>query len=142
MEIQIYTDSKKKDKNYEMAISEYAKRLTPFCKISVKKVKAYPKPELSKDTALITVIPGHNSISSPDLAKHINELNINGISKIIYIIFDSAEQSDSYLSTYEIADTHAFCLSSFSMSKELTTVVLCEQIYRAYTILNNITYHK
>ena len=36
----------------------------------------------------------------------------------------------------------AFNLSSFTMSPDLTTVVLTEQLYRAYTIMNNITYHK
>ena len=37
-----------------------------------------------------------------------------------------------------VEDIEEFNISSFAMSSSLTTVVLTEQIYRAYTIMNNI----
>ena len=74
----------------------------------------------------------------------LEQLGLSGYSRIEFVI---AEQS---------ADTHTdgisrspgdpelsiFSLSGFTMSVDLTTVILTEQLYRAYTILNHITYHK
>ena len=40
------------------------------------------------------------------------------------------------------ADMENFSLCSVQPSAEMTALLLSEQTYRAYTILNNITYHK
>ena len=62
-----------------------------------------------------------------------NSLNSWGTSKIIlYIGYDESLT----------ADMENFSLCSVQPSAEMTALLLSEQTYRAYTILNNITYHK
>ena len=72
-------------------------------------------------------------ISSEDYAARINSLTSSGTSKInFYIGYDESLT----------ADMENFSLCSVQPSAEMTALLLSEQTYRAYTILNNITYHK
>ena len=70
-------------------------------------------------------------------AAKIEELGLSGYSRIEFVVADPATVYD-----LDIAKFSPFSLSGFTMSIDLTTVVLTEQLYRAYTILNHITYHK
>ncbi len=68
-----------------------------------------------------------------DYAARINSLTSSGTSKInFYIGYDESLT----------ADMENFSLCSVQPSAEMTALLLSEQTYRAYTILNNITYHK
>lgn len=135
MEIIIHMDTKKIDTEYRQAIDEYTKRTSPFCKVSIKTYKNIKKINLSHNSKKYIIVPGTETLTSPELASLIQELNLNGISCIEFII--TTQKNLEILN-----DTEIFNLSSFSMSIDLTAVVLTEQLYRAYTILNNITYHK
>lgn len=135
MEIIIHMDAKKIDTCFKEAIEEYIKRTSPFCKVSIKTYKKIIKPDMSKSSKKYILSPSSNTITSEELASLIKELNINGCSCIEFIVSNNAIHLEEY-------DTETFSVSSFSMSTDLTTVVLTEQLYRAYTILNNITYHK
>lgn len=133
MEIIIHLNCKKIDKDYSLAIQEYIKRTSPFCKIKLQTYKNYGKLSFNKSSKQYVVLPGSNTISSTDLADNIAQLNLNGYSCIEFVIgheFSSIDNID------------IINISSFSMDSQLLTVVLTEQLYRAYTILNNITYHK
>lgn len=147
MEITIYVNRKKFDRDFLAAAEEYIKRTSPYCRMQLK-------PSLHRDrlaagkggrTMTYAVVPGTDTITSPALADLIQGLNLHGISSIEYIICRDEADYRQLSSVYEAAHGTAlpcFCLSSFSLDEELCAVVLCEQIYRAYTILNNITYHK
>lgn len=141
MEIIIHVESKKLDKNLQLAVNEYIKRTSPFCKIIIKLYKTLDKINHRLSSKIYYVIPGINSPSSEELSGLIENISINGTSCIEFVIKnnDIIDQLSSHC-----IPPHAeiFYLSSFSMSTDLTTVVLTEQIYRAYTITNNITYHK
>lgn len=157
MEITIHLTAKKLDTDYKNAIDEYCKRTSPYCKLNVK---LYKKPDAliqmlnpdkkKNNTHVLCIIPSEKTISSPDLADRINTLNLNGISSIDCIILENDNEAravypDINNSLFEITDYNnptLFSISSFEFGNELCAVVLCEQIYRAYTILNNILYHK
>lgn len=135
MEILIHIETKKIDTSYKKAIEEYVKRTSPFCKVSIKTYKNIEKISFNKSSKKYIVIPGKETMSSPELADMIQTLNLNGCSCIEFIISENKVISDS-------SEISKFCISSFGMNVDLNAVVLTEQIYRAYTILNNITYHK
>ena len=137
MEINIHIEAKKLDKNLKLAIEEYVKRTSPYCRINIKLYKSLEKLTMKAGSKAYQIVPGNNSPSSPELAQLINKLNVNGFSCIEFIIANSEEAPN--ITEHELEE---FNLSSFTMSPDLTTVVLTEQIYRAYTIMNNITYHK
>ncbi len=136
MEIILHTTIKKYDTHYKKALDEYIKRTLPFCRVNLKTYKNLHNISFKNNSFIINVCPGNSTISSPELSKLIQDINLKGISCIEFVLSNQQQLMES------IASQHSLNISSFNMSEELTTVVLAEQIYRAYTILNNITYHK
>lgn len=157
MDITIHINTKKPDKDYQAAINEYCKRTSPFCKLSVryhKKAESvlqlFENTQKKNNTHIICIVPGKASVSSLELADGIKNLNLHGISSIHCIIADSSFESaidfnnfnSSLLEIKNYDMPSVLNISSFEFDNCLSAVVTCEQIYRAYTILNNITYHK
>ncbi len=140
MEIIIHVESRKMDKDLQLAVDEYVKRTSPYCKVTLKLFKNPDKLTFKNSSKIYSVVPGHNSPTSEGLAKLIEANNLHGVSCIEFLIQDTVSSNSVNTTLNQL--TEPFNLSTFSMSPELTTVVLTEQIYRAYTIMNNITYHK
>lgn len=144
MEILIHIEKKKLDTDYGKAVAEYVKRLSAFCRVRCIYYKDLSKLTMHNSSACFRVVPGRDTISSEDFAIKLEQLGLSGYSRIEFVI---AEQSDG---THTDAISRSpgdpkfsiFSLSGFTMSVDLTTVILTEQLYRAYTILNHITYHK
>ena len=137
MEILIHIEKKKLDTDYEKAVAEYVKRLSAFCRVRCIYYKDLSKLTMHNSSACFRVVPGHDTISSEDFAIKLEQLGLSGYSRIEFVVADPATVYD-----LDIAKFSPFSLSGFTMSIDLTTVVLTEQLYRAYTILNHITYHK
>lgn len=134
MHINIYINKKIKDKNIKNATEEYLKRLSKYCKIKTINIKKKDNLEsILRDSKYSILISNkEKSISSEDLAKNISSLNINGISELnIFIETDSNLIYDS-----------SFCLTYLNFSEEIDYMILLEQIYRSYRIINNEPYHK
>lgn len=145
MEILIHIEKKKLDIEYAKAVAEYVKRLSAFCRVKCIYYKDFSRLALSASSACFLVVPGKDTISSEEFALKIEQIGLSGISRIEFIIpkksFDVLSDNNWADSTGR-SDFPSFSLSGFTMSPDLTTVVLTEQLYRAYTILNHITYHK
>ena len=145
MEILIHIEKKKLDIEYAKAVAEYVKRLSAFCRVKCIYYKDFSRLALSASSACFLVVPRKDTISSEEFALKIEQIGLSGISRIEFIIqkksFDVLSDNNGADST-EHSDFPSFSLSGFTMSPDLTTVVLTEQLYRAYTILNHITYHK
>jgi 23S rRNA (pseudouridine1915-N3)-methyltransferase len=93
--------------------------------------------EISERTYLINVNSKGNVISSEDLAEKFSELALAGQSDVTFII------GENELSK-EIIDKTSYCLaiSKFDIDVSVLTVILFEQIYRAYRINKGEPYHK
>ncbi|MBQ9200510.1 MAG: 23S rRNA (pseudouridine(1915)-N(3))-methyltransferase RlmH [Lachnospiraceae bacterium] len=131
MDIILHIDEKKLETSYEMALNEYFKRTLPFANIKKILYKDITKLTLHKKSYIFVINYDTDSYTSEELAKRISDISISGCSCIEFII------SDSFLSDYE-----PFTLSSMKLENGIAAVCLAEQIYRAYTIINNISYHK
>lgn len=144
MEIIFHLTTKKISSDYQDAISEYAKRLSPFCKLTIKTYKNLSTINLSKSSKIYLISPSKNTIDSVSLADQINQLTIEGYSTIEYIISET-ENLDNIKETL-LSSSNVSCdnfhISSFHLGVEMSATVMAEQIYRAFTILNNIKYHK
>lgn len=132
MEIIIHVEKRKLDSFYAQAIAEYAKRLSPFCKYKLITYKDFSKLSVKETSSLYLVVPGMHTLSSEELAACIENEGLSGQSRLEFIICEHG--------LYKAAKQ--LSISGFAMSCDLTAVVLTEQLYRAYTILNHITYHK
>ncbi len=144
MEILIHIEKKKLDSEYTKAVAEYVKRLSAFCRVKCIYYKDFSKLELQNSSACFHVVPGAETISSEEFAATIEQLGLSGYSRIEFVIAAQEKAYTNAMTAYDpdTAKITRFSLSGFAMSVDLTTVVLTEQLYRAYTILNHITYHK
>ncbi|MDO4792558.1 MAG: 23S rRNA (pseudouridine(1915)-N(3))-methyltransferase RlmH [Filifactor alocis] len=129
MKITIVSKLKKPPSFCKAAIDEYKKRLSRYANFSLLS-ELSPRFKDKKDCLILQVRTGKRSPSSEEFSQEISKYNREGISHLIFLIDDVQEGAcDMYLSSLDI-------------SPELRTVLLLEQIYRAFRIQNNEPYHK
>ncbi|MBQ9155227.1 MAG: 23S rRNA (pseudouridine(1915)-N(3))-methyltransferase RlmH [Eubacterium sp.] len=146
MKYELYLFGKKNSKSYhKKAIDEYMKRLSRYCKISctiIGKQKEWEKAWAEHDQKVL-VLPGKESVSSEEFSRMLGSFEMSGNSKLAYFIPDIITQKDwCEIVIRDKKDIHILNLSDLSMGTGLCGVVLAEQIYRGYRILNNHPYHK
>lgn len=142
-EIYIYTEEKQ-ESFYKAAMAEYEKRLTRYCKLKVKYIKKEKDVDklIASEEKLYVVIPGDHQKSSEELSAWIGEMENSGRKKLVFFI-PGPKILEKKEEEFRKADKiDFFSLSDFDMGTYLFGVVLEEQIYRAYRILNNHPYHK
>lgn len=142
-----------------MAIDEYSKRLSRYCKLKIIEVPDEKAPEQMsisqemivknregerilkhvRDNAyVITLEIKGKMLSSDELASHVSRLGIEGKSNIVFVIGGSIGLSEEVMarSNYKLS------FSNMTFPHQLMRVILLEQIYRAYRINHNEPYHK
>lgn len=133
------------------AEKEYIKRLSRFCKLNIFEVEeknneSSPEITLEKEGKdILAKCKGYiilmdregKNFSSEDFAQKINSLSLRQ-SEFTFIIGSSFGVSENVKK--KASEKLSFGLSTFPHN--LARIMLLEQIYRAYTILNNIRYHK
>ena len=122
------------------AVKEYSKRISGYARLNVKETKNDREliPNLSKKGFKIALCVEGKQLSSEELASKIESVASSGISDVTFVIGDSDGMGE---------DVKAECDLRLSFSKmtfphQLMRVILLEQIYRAFTIINNGKYHK
>lgn len=159
MKITVITVGKIKEKYLEDAIAEYSKRLSRYCKLEIIQVADEKTPGRAsevvetqikdkegerilshiKDTAYVVALAIEGKmISSEELAELIDGLGVRGESHIQFVIGGSLGLSKKVL---ERAD-YKLSFSRMTFPHQLMRVILLEQIYRSYRIVNGEPYHK
>ena len=149
--IKIICVGKIKEKYFTDAIKEYQKRLSKYTKLEIVEVNDYDgdistilKKEseqilknINDKSYIITLeIEGQN-IDSVELSKKIDNVLISN-PDITFIIGGSYGLSDDIKnkSNYKLS------FSKMTFPHQLFRVILLEQIYRSFKIINNESYHK
>ncbi len=150
--IKLITVGKIKEKYLKDAILEYTKRISKYTKLEIIELPDYDydnkqivlekekeniiKHINSRDYVITMQIEGKN-ISSEDFADKIDKVFVTN-PNIVFIIGGSYGLHD------DIKKISNFSLSFSKMTfpHQLFRVLLLEQIYRAYKIINNESYHK
>ena len=148
--IKIVCVGKIKEKFLSLAIAEYLKRLSKYTKIDIvqvpdeanaeKALKVEGEKILSKikpDEYVIALDISGDSISSIDFAKKIDSV-FNNYSKLTFVIGGSYGLS----SLVKKRSNYLLSFSKMTFPHQMFRVILLEQIYRAYKINNNESYHK
>jgi 23S rRNA (pseudouridine1915-N3)-methyltransferase len=133
MNIKIYVAGEKIEKTFLEGIKEYEKRLSRYCKIklqSFKNEEQLVKKLTDKSYKILVSINGE-MVTSEELAEKINQFGITGKSDITFIIGADKLPHDELLA-----------ISPMEMDLGIKTLIMFEQIYRSYRILNNEPYHK
>lgn len=158
MTIKIYAIGKIKD-FYKAGSDEYIKRLSGYTKIEMIELKdesISEKPSLSEiekakdiegkrvisllknNEYLIGLDLNKKEYTSEEFASFINNKIIENGSSISFVIGGSYGLSDELKKRVDTSIT----LSKLTFPHQLARLVLLEQIYRAFKIINNETYHK
>ena len=147
--IKIICVGKVKEQFFRDAINEYLKRLSKYTKLEIielndenngdilkKESESILKNINDKDYVITLEIEG-KEISSLELSKKIDEtLIIN--SNIVFVIGGSLGLDNivKERSNYKLS------FSKLTFPHQLFRVILLEQIYRSFKIINNESYHK
>ncbi|MBQ5544191.1 MAG: 23S rRNA (pseudouridine(1915)-N(3))-methyltransferase RlmH [Clostridia bacterium] len=157
--VQILCVGNLKEAYWRDACEEYAKRLGAFCKFSVTELpesrlpKSYSDADVAKVIAtegerlLAKVSPGDfvaamciegKMLSSTALAEELSRAAVNGKSRVTFIIGGSYGLSDAVKSRADLR----LSMSPMTFPHQLARVMLCEQLYRAFSIQAGTKYHK
>lgn len=158
MKIKIYAIGKIKD-FYKDGVNEYIKRLSTYAKVEMFELKDESLPEnpsikeiekakniegqrvlslLKNNEYLIALDLNKKEMNSVEFAKFIKEMIENNGSLISFVIGGSYGLSDELKARCNFSVS----FSKFTFPHQLARLILVEQIYRAFKILNNETYHK
>lgn len=159
MKITILCVGKIKEKFYREAIQEYSKRLSRYCKLEIIEVADEKTPDNASETVerqikekegermerylkegafVCALAIDGKQLDSVELSEKLEQLATNGISHIIFLIGGSLGMSDTLLKRADLK----LSFSKMTFPHQLMRVILLEQIYRGYRIMNHEPYHK
>ena len=159
MNITVISVGKLKEKYLKMAIDEYSKRLSRYCKLNIIELADEQTPDNAseKDELIIKDKEGKKilsnikdnmyvvtldlkgkMISSEELSKFIDNCGVRGDSNICFVIGGSLGLSQEVLRR----GNYSLCFSKMTFPHQLFRVMLLEQIYRSFRISNGEPYHK
>ena len=156
MKIKIIALGKIKEKFLKDGIDEFLKRLTPYASVEIIELTPIEiKDEnltqkvleqeavkilenIKPDSYVITMEILGKQLSSEDFAQKINEISISGVNEIAFVIGSSCgiAPSVSQRANFKLS------ISKMTFLHQFARLLLVEQIYRAFKILKNETYHK
>lgn len=160
MLIKIIGVGKIKEKFYREAIAEYQKRMTAYNKVEIVEVADEKAPEslsekevdqvktaegerilakIKDDAFVVTLEINGKALDSIKFAKLIQDEMLDGFGRdMVFVIGGSNGLGENILkrSNYRIS------FGKMTYPHQLMRVILMEQIYRAYRIINKEPYHK
>lgn len=141
------------------ACKEYEKRLSGFCRFTVEELEAERLPDNPSDSEILNAlekegqrllkkIPSNayiytmciegKQINSAEFAESLEQTATKGFGTSVFVIGSSYGLSDSV----KRASHTKLSMSKMTFPHQLARVMLMEQIYRGYSIINNRRYHK
>ena len=159
MKITVLCAGKIKEKFYRDAIAEYAKRLSRFCTFAVIEVADENTPQaactaeeeairctegkrllahIRPDDYVTALAIGGKRWDSEAYSRHLSDLMLHGKSSVTFVIGGSLGLSEEVLSRAD----EKLSFSAFTFPHQLMRVILAEQIYRWFKIMNHEPYHK
>lgn len=159
MNITVISVGKLKEKYLKAAIDEYSKRLSRYCKLDIVELNDQKTPDNAseKEELIIKEKEGANilknikdnifvvalaiegkMISSEELGEFIKAQGVRGNSNIAFVIGGSLGLSKEVLNRAD----YKLSFSKMTFPHQLMRVILLEQVYRGFRIINGEPYHK
>jgi len=159
MQIEIICIGKLKENFWKAACDEYSKRLSRFCRLSITELKDEAIPETASqaqiDKALeqeasrilerisardyvVTLCVEGKAFTSTGLATELKKIASVGAGRVVFVIGGSCGLSEAVKQRSRLK----LSFSEMTFPHQLMRVILLEQIYRAFKINANESYHK
>lgn len=148
LQITVIAVGKLKERFWRDACAEYQKRLSAYAKLTITEL-----PDSTTDqesTLILQALEGKQSArvvlldiagratSSEALAEHIEQLTVQGVSHLVFIIGGSCGVDEHV----RMAADERMSFGPITLPHNLARVVLLEQLYRAFKINRGEPYHK
>ena len=159
MKIRIMCIGKIKEAFLKEGISEYLSRLKPYCKLEIIEVDDEPirdnpnssdiKKAIDKEgERILKKLKNSDYLISLDLNK--KELNSETFADFLMKKIEISNSNLTFVigGSYGLSDSlkqranDSISLSQMTFTHQMTRLILLEQIYRSFKILNNEVYHK
>lgn len=148
-----------REKHYISAFSEYAKRLSPYCKFELTELPEFRLPQdpsrseienglnceaidilknIPSGAYVVAMCVEGTKLSSDEFASLLQKCANTGKSKIYFVIGSSFGLSDSIKNRSDLR----LSMSEMTFPHHLARVMLAEQIYRGIMINEGSKYHK
>jgi len=158
LNISIVCVGKIKENYLKDAIAEYSKRLSRFCNLNIIELQDEKLPEklndsiisevknkecskmiqaIKKDSYIICLDLKGKEFSSEEFSKKIQNIALNFNSRVTFVIGGTLGLNEEILSLA----SEKVCFSKMTFPHQLIRVFLLEQLFRAFKISNNETYH-
>ena len=159
LKINVICVGKIKEKYLQDAIQEYSKRLSKYCTLNITELQDEKVPQnlndslieqvkekectniishIDKSSYVLTLDLKGKQYSSEEFSQKLENIQLNGSSSITFIIGGTLGLTDKVL---QLSD-ESICFSKMTFPHQLIRVFLLEQIFRAFKISNNETYHR
>ena len=159
MKISIACVGKIKEKFYRDAVAEYEKRLSRYCKLEILEVADEKTPDgagaaleeqirekegrrllekIREDAFVCSLEIEGKRLTSEGFAGWMEDLTVKGTSHIVFVIGGSLGLHESVRKRAAMA----LSFSDMTFPHQLMRVILAEQIYRAFRIIQGAPYHK
>ncbi len=155
MKVTIIAVGKLKEKYLRDAAAEYIKRLGKYCKTEILEVDDEQVPEqvrkailqregerilrrIKEPAFVIALEIGGEPLSSEELADKLENLTVRGVSHIVFVIGGSIGLGREVTGRADLS----LSFSRMTFPHQLMRVILLEQIYRSFRIINGEPYHK
>lgn len=159
LKIDLIVLGKIKEKYLNEAINEYKKRISRFASLNIIELKDRDKPDKLSDAELEKIIDEESEeiltkldetsyvitleiagklLTSEEFAEEIKNVSVRGYSKITLIIGGSNGFNKKVSNKADLK----LSFGRMTMNHKLMRVVLLEQIFRCFKIINNEAYHK
>lgn len=159
MKITVIAVGKIKEKFYRDAVAEYGKRLGRYCRLEIIQVEDEKTPDkagealeqmirrkeaerilkhIREDAYVITLEIQGKAYDSESFARELERLATQGVSHIQFIVGGSLGLHEEVCKKAG----QAVSFSKMTFPHQLMRVILLEQIYKGYRIINGEPYHK
>ena len=159
LKIDLIVLGKIKEKYLNEAIDEYKKRISRFASLNIVELKDRDKPDKLSDAELKKIIDEESEeiltkideqsfvitleiegklLTSEEFAEEIKNVSVRGYSKITLIIGGSNGFNKKVSNKADLK----LSFGRMTMNHKLMRVMLLEQIFRCFKIINNEAYHK
>lgn len=159
LHINIICVGKIKEKYLQDAIQEYSKRLSKYCTLNIIELNDEKLPQnlndslakqvkekesnniiahIDKNSYVFSLDLRGKQFSSEDFSNKISDISLNSTSSITFIIGGTLGLTEDVLKN----SNELICFSKMTFPHQLIRVFLLEQVFRAFKIANNETYHR
>jgi len=159
MKLNIIAVGKLKEKYLKDGIAEYSKRLSKFCDLNIIEVPDEQAPEslsaaqelqvkkkeaervfkhIKEGSTLVVLDVKGDKFSSEEFAAKLRNFFVSGSSNITFVIGGSLGLDKELVKAANLR----FSLSDLTFPHQLTRLILLEQLFRAFKIINGEPYHK